>query len=78
MLNQGDNTNTTNPQSGIAAIIITTPYQLSPIANGGQTRHRRRPQCMLEDPSNQFVYTANAYSRRLPASSITELGRSNP
>lgn len=60
VLNEGDNTNTTNTQSGIAAFKITQPYQLSPIANGGQTAGTGPvPQCILEDPSNQFVYTAN-------------------
>jgi 6-phosphogluconolactonase len=59
--NQGDNTNTNNAQSGIAAYTITsTPYGLSPIANGGQSSGiGAGPQCLLEDPSNQFVYTAN-------------------
>ncbi len=60
VLNQGDNTSTTNTQSGIAAFTITQPYQLTPIANGGQTAGTGpAPQCILEDPSNQFVYTAN-------------------
>ncbi len=59
--NQGDNTNTNNAQSGIAAYTVTSaPYGLSPIANGGQTSGiGAGPQCLLEDPSNQFVYTAN-------------------
>jgi 6-phosphogluconolactonase (cycloisomerase 2 family) len=59
--NQGDNTNTNNAQSGITAYTIqTTPYNLSPIANGGQSSGiGAGPQCILEDPSNQFVYTAN-------------------
>jgi 6-phosphogluconolactonase (cycloisomerase 2 family) len=60
VLNQGDNTNTINPQSGIAAFTITQPYMLSPIANGGQTAGTGGgPRCILEDPSNQFIYTAN-------------------
>ena len=33
ILNQGDNTNTTNTQSGIAGFTINQPFQLSPIAN---------------------------------------------
>jgi len=59
--NQGDNTNTNNAQSGITAFTIqTTPYNLAPIANGGQSSGiGAGPQCILEDPSNQFVYTAN-------------------
>jgi hypothetical protein len=59
--NQGDNTNPNNAQSGIAAYVIqSSPYNLTPIANGGNTAGTGAgPQCMVEDPSNQFVYTAN-------------------
>jgi Lactonase, 7-bladed beta-propeller len=60
VLNAGDNTSVTNSQSGIAAFVVTQPYQLTPIANGGQTVGTGAgPQCILEDPSNQFIYTAN-------------------
>jgi 6-phosphogluconolactonase len=60
VLNQGDNSNPNTPQSGIAAFTITQPYQLSPIANGGNIAGTGPlPQCILEDPSNQFIYTAN-------------------
>jgi len=60
VLNQGDNANTIKAQSGIAAFTITQPYNLSPIANGGQVAGTGAgPQCILEDPSNQFIYTAN-------------------
>src|SRR3569623_1328432 len=59
ILNQGDNTNTTNAQSGIAGFTINQPFQLSPIANGGQTAGTGAgPQCILEDPSNQIIYFA--------------------
>ena len=59
--NQGDNTNTQVSQSGIAAYTITpSPYNLTPISNGGNTSGTGAgPQCIVEDPSNQFVYTAN-------------------
>ncbi|MGA9584031.1 MAG: beta-propeller fold lactonase family protein [Terracidiphilus sp.] len=74
VLNRGDNSNTTNPQSGIAAFIITTPFQLSPIANGGQTSGTGAgPMCILEDPSNQFVYTANAFSSTVTGLAINEV-----
>jgi hypothetical protein len=60
ILNQGDNSSATTPQSGIAAFTITNPYQVSPIANGGQIGGTGAgPLCILEDPSNQFIYTAN-------------------
>jgi 6-phosphogluconolactonase len=59
--NQGDNTNNTNAQSGISAFtIVAAPFTLTPIANGGATSGTGAgPQCMLEDPSSQYVYTAN-------------------
>jgi hypothetical protein len=60
ILNQGDNSSATTPQSGIAAFTITNPYQVSPIANGGQIGGTGAgPLCILEDPSNQYIYTAN-------------------
>jgi 6-phosphogluconolactonase (cycloisomerase 2 family) len=59
--NQGNNTTgTNNPNSGIAGYLIasTSPYQLqfitTPTFGSGSG-----PQCIVEDPSNQFVYTAN-------------------
>jgi hypothetical protein len=73
VLNRGDNANTTTPQSGIAAFLITTPYQLSPIANGGQTGGTGAgPSCILEDPSNQFIYTANYNSSTVTGLSIDQ------
>jgi 6-phosphogluconolactonase len=57
--NQGDNTNTTNSQSGITGYVIDpTTHQLSEIS-GSPWGSGAGPQCMLEDPSNQFIYTAN-------------------
>jgi 6-phosphogluconolactonase (cycloisomerase 2 family) len=61
VLNEGDNASTTVSQSGIAAYLITNPYQASPIigqtgATGGTGAG---PRCILEDPSNQYIYTAN-------------------
>ncbi|WP_109487880.1 beta-propeller fold lactonase family protein [Occallatibacter savannae] len=73
VLNQGDNTNTNNAQSGIAAFIINQPYKLVPIPNGGQTAGTGAgPQCILEDPSNQFIYTANFNDSTVTGLSIDE------
>ena len=75
VLNEGDNTNTTNAQSGIAAFTITTPYQLSPIPANGVTQiggTGAGPQCILEDPSNQFIYTANFNSSTVTGLSIDQ------
>ena len=73
VLNHGDNSNTTNTQSGIAAFTITQPYQLSPIANQGQAAGTGAgPECILEDPSNQFIYTANFNDSTVTGMSIDE------
>jgi hypothetical protein len=60
--NQGNNITGNNPQSGIAGYqIYTAPsYQLQfiaeqPFGSGSG------PQCIVEDPSDQFVYEANEY-----------------
>jgi hypothetical protein len=61
VVNQGNNTNTTNPQSGIAGYVIDpSTHQLSFIA-GEPFGTGAGPQCMIEDPSDQFVYEADAY-----------------
>ena len=58
--NQGNNTQGVNAQSGIAGYFITTSpvYQLSFIP-GEPYGTGAGPQCLVEDPSNQFIYTAN-------------------
>jgi 6-phosphogluconolactonase len=71
--NQGDNTNPNNAQSGIAAFTIVAPFDLQPIANGGATSGTGAgPQCMVEDPSNQFVYTANFNDSTVTGQSIDQ------
>jgi len=59
VINQGNNTNTTNPQSGIAGYVIDpSTHQLSFIA-GEPFGSGAGPQCIVEDPSNQFIYEAD-------------------
>lgn len=74
VLNEGDNSNTTLAQSGIAAFQIVTPYQLDPIAGqaGDTGGTGAGPQCILEDPSNQFIYTANFNSSTVTGLAIDE------
>jgi hypothetical protein len=63
LANQGANTSGTVAQSGIVGYVIDpqskqlTPMSLSPFTNPSGTGSG--PQCLLEDPSNQFLYTAN-------------------
>src|ERR1700739_4273337 len=73
VLNHGDNTNPNNPQSGIAAFIIENPFNLQVITNGGQIGGTGAgPMCILEDPSNQFIYTANFNSSNITGLAIDE------
>jgi 6-phosphogluconolactonase (cycloisomerase 2 family) len=59
LVNQGNNSNNTNAQSGITGYVLDpTTHQLSEIS-GSPWGSGAGPQCMLEDPSNQFIYTAN-------------------
>jgi len=73
LANTGDNQNQSNQQSGIAGYIIQTGAnnQLttmpgSPFGTGAG------PQCLVEDSSNQFIYTANFNSSSVTGSSIDE------
>jgi hypothetical protein len=60
--NQGSNVAGPNPESGLAAYFITTTpaYQLSFVA-GEPFGSGSGPQCIVEDPSDQFIYEANLY-----------------
>jgi 6-phosphogluconolactonase (cycloisomerase 2 family) len=59
VINQGNNAQGTNAQSGIAGYVIDpTTRQLSFIA-GEPFGSGAGPQCMVEDPSDQYVYSAD-------------------
>jgi len=60
--NQGNNTSGPNPESGISGYFLTTApsYQLSFIA-GEPFGSGSGPQCIVEDPSDQFIFEANGY-----------------
>ena len=74
VVNEGDNASTTTAQSGIAAFQIVNPFQLQPIAGlaGATGGTGAGPQCILEDPSNQFVYTASFNSSTVTGLSIDQ------
>ncbi len=63
--NQGNNTIGPNPESGIVGYFLTTApaYQLSFLADETTiiTGSGSGPQCIVEDPSDQFIYEANQY-----------------
>jgi 6-phosphogluconolactonase (cycloisomerase 2 family) len=58
--NQGNNAAGANAQSGIAGYFLTTTpaYQLSFIA-GEPFGSGAGPQCLVEDPSDQYIYSAD-------------------
>ena len=59
VINQGNNAQGTNAQSGIAGYVLDpTTHALSFIA-GEPYGSGAGPQCLVEDPSNQFVYSAD-------------------
>jgi hypothetical protein len=69
--NQGNPADQTDPLSGIAGYVINTPFAPAEIAGppigfgtGGG------PQCLVEDPSNQFFYTANSYDSSVTGQEI--------
>jgi 6-phosphogluconolactonase (cycloisomerase 2 family) len=61
--NTGNNADANNAQSGLTGYVIdTSTKQLTPMAGGtfaSPIGSGAGPQCMIEDPSNQFIYTAN-------------------
>ncbi len=59
--NAGPSSGTTNPNSVISGFVIAANGVLSPIA-GGTTPTGSGPQCILEDPSNQYIYDADFVS----------------
>jgi 6-phosphogluconolactonase (cycloisomerase 2 family) len=72
--NQGNNlTGTGTAASGIAGYVINSPFQPTelagtPIGFGSGPG----PQCLVEDPSNQFFYTANAFDNSVNGQAIDE------
>lgn len=60
ILNDGGNPAdpTNNPTGGIAGFVINSPFQLT-LTAPSYFGTGPAPQCIVEDPSNQFIYTAN-------------------
>ncbi|MFP5204484.1 MAG: hypothetical protein ACLGSH_03920 [Acidobacteriota bacterium] len=60
--NQGNNIQGNNPQSVIAGYqIFTSPAFQLQFVPGEPWGMGSGPQCIVEDPSNQYIYTANFY-----------------
>jgi len=59
LVNQGGNPAVpTNPNGGLAGYVINSPYQLT-FTDPSYFGTGSAPQCIVEDPSAQFIYTAN-------------------
>jgi hypothetical protein len=69
--NEGNNTNTNNTQSGIAGYVLNSPFQLTTMA-GEPFGAGAGPQCMVEDPSDQFIFTANFNDSTVTGHVITQ------
>lgn len=61
--NQGNNTTGNNPESGIAgyALFTASTYELEFLNSGVPFGSGSGPQCIVEDPSNQYIYEANQF-----------------
>lgn len=57
--NQGNYQSTTNAASGIAGYVIDHSTKTLSFIPGQPFGTGAGPQCIVEDPSNQFIYTAN-------------------
>jgi len=72
--NEGNNiTGTGTAQSGLAGYVLNNPFQPTEMAGtpiGFGTG--AGPQCLVEDPSNQYFYTANFNDSSVTAQSIDE------
>jgi 6-phosphogluconolactonase (cycloisomerase 2 family) len=77
--NAGDNnTQSGNAESGITGYTIENPYQLVELA-GIQPGTGSGPQCIVEDPSDQYIYTANYNDSTVTGKSLnTETGTLQP
>ncbi|HEY1255786.1 MAG TPA: beta-propeller fold lactonase family protein [Terracidiphilus sp.] len=71
--NQGNLSNPEQALSGISGFVINSPYQPTEMAgtpinfgSGGG------PQCLVEDPSNQYFYTANFIDSTVTGQSLNE------
>jgi hypothetical protein len=70
--NTGDNQSQTNQQSGIAGYDIDTTTQQLTTMSGSPFGTGAGPQCLVEDPSDQFFYTANFNSSSVTGLSLDE------
>jgi 6-phosphogluconolactonase (cycloisomerase 2 family) len=70
--NTGDNSSKTNAQSGIAGYVIDPQTKQLITMSGSPFGTGAGPQCLVEDPSNQFFYTANFNSSSVTGVSVDQ------
>ncbi|HTX76588.1 MAG TPA: beta-propeller fold lactonase family protein [Terracidiphilus sp.] len=70
--NTGDNQSQSNTQSGITGYVIDTSTQQLTTMPGSPFGTGAGPQCLVEDPSNQFIYTANFNSSTVTGLSLDQ------
>lgn len=70
--NAGDNSSTINAQSGIAGYVIDPTTKQLITMSGSPFGTGAGPQCLVEDPSNQFLYTANFNSSSVTGLSLDQ------
>jgi uncharacterized membrane protein len=72
--NQGNNTTGTGTaESGLAGYVLNSPYQPTEMSsNPTGFGTGAAPQCLVEDPSNQFFYTANFNDKTVTGEAIDQ------
>jgi hypothetical protein len=65
--NQGNNTQGNNPGSGIAGYVIDPSTHVLSFIAGEPFGSGAGPQCIVEDPSDQFIYSADLISSDVTA-----------
>jgi len=73
VLNAGNNnTGSTNSQSGIAGYVLDPATHIPSELSGSPFGTGSGPQCILEDPSDQYIYTANFNDSTVTGSTIDQ------
>jgi 6-phosphogluconolactonase len=76
LANQGPNINSSGPASSVSAFFVNqTNGELQPLSGGASGTSvifgaGSQPECILEDPSNQYLYTANYASSTITGAVI--------
>ena len=74
--NQGNNaTDQGTAESGIAGYVMNSPFQPTEMSSNPMSFGTGAgPQCLVEDPSNQFFYTANFNDSTVTGQALNQNG----